>query len=49
VEKINSGNYLRDGKSEYGKNYGEVFSYRDSSFAGMWREIIRRRKETKSV
>jgi hypothetical protein len=29
VEKINSGNNLRDGKSGYGKNYGEVFSYWD--------------------
>jgi hypothetical protein len=27
VEKINSGNNLRDSKSGYGKNYGEVFSY----------------------
>jgi hypothetical protein len=29
VEKINSGNNLRDGKSGYGKKYGKVFSYWD--------------------
>jgi sterol desaturase/sphingolipid hydroxylase (fatty acid hydroxylase superfamily) len=48
VEEINGGNDLRDSKSGNGKNYGEVFSYWDRSFAGMWRQMIRRRKETKS-
>lgn len=32
-EKINSGNNLRDGRSGYGMNYGEVFRYWDWSFA----------------
>jgi hypothetical protein len=30
VEKVNSGNNLRDSKSGYRKNYGKVFRYCDA-------------------